>query len=373
VLAAIVLVGGGRRLLRVWRARKAVARLGEPGVPPEQIEAAAEFGRAGVYELLRIFSSTESESRRLAAGWALARLWHEDQLIAEEEQAVLRRGYTVSWTARKRYPRSLHAEIPITVTYDIPWLPDDGRHIGPANLEWSHRVLGARRASLEEWSPWKAGRGLVGFSLVPDDFATNGPHRLVLQTKVRTTGLSGSWEIDLPHVPFQFEFDPILRLDAILTLPDAIRDESIARAIRLEPADFASGEPAPTRHLFLGGEWVLRNPPRLAVSTPLPCDLAHALAIEFDGTPGSFPAGPLIVSGQGVPHPGSTGVETAIRRLELGPVPPLPHSVIERAGVRRMRLRLQADAELGWASPDIRSVWPGQTETNWVEVEIGRL
>src|SRR5438270_10066825 len=120
VLAAVVLIGGGRRLLWAWRARRAVARLGEPDVTPAQIEAVAEFGRSGAWELLRIFSVTESEPRRLAAGRALARLWRDDQLIAEEEQAVLRRGYRVTWTARRRYPRALHAEIPIVVTYEVP-------------------------------------------------------------------------------------------------------------------------------------------------------------------------------------------------------------------------------------------------------------
>ena len=115
-------------------------------------------------------------------------------------------------------------------------MPDEGDSVRGADLEWSHRIVGARRAALEEFSAWKAGRGAVDFSVIPDDFPTNGPHRLVLQTKVRTTGLSDTWEIELPHVPFQFDFDPVLRLDAILTLSDAVRDEAMARAIRLESA-----------------------------------------------------------------------------------------------------------------------------------------
>jgi hypothetical protein len=370
VLAAVVVIGGGRRLRWALRAHKAVARLGEPDVTPEQIEAVAQFGRAGAWELLRIFSSTESEPRRMAAGRALTRLWRDDQLVAEEEQAVLRRGYSVTWKARRRYPRALHAEIPIAVTIEVPFLIDDARHVGPDQLEWSHRILGARRAAMEEFSPWKAGQGRVDFSVIPDDFPTNGPHRLVLQSRVRPCGLSSSWEIELPHVPFHFEFDPILRLDAILNLPDAVRDESVARAIRLEPIANTSDEP--TGHLPLGGEWILRNPPRLAMATPLPCDLAHAVSIEFDGTPGYFPGRPLIVSGQGLPPLNPKVAETIVRRFDLGPVPPLPDGVIERPGVRRMRLRLAADPGLGWADPDVRSVWPGSTETNWIEVEIIR-
>ncbi len=244
VLAAALLIGGGRKLLLAWRARKAIARLSEPNVTADEIEAVAEHGRAGVGELLRIFSTSDSEPQRQAAGRALARLWLLDQLVAEEEKAIVRRGFHVTWNARRRYPRALRTEIPIVVTYDVPFLQDDGRRVGPANLEWSHRVMGAQRAALEEFSAWTAGNGRVAYSIFPDDFETNGPHRLVLQTRVRTAGLTDSWAIDLPQVPFNFEFDPILRLDAILTLADASRDDSITRAVRLEPAVAEDGEPA---------------------------------------------------------------------------------------------------------------------------------
>jgi len=115
-LAAALLFGGGRKLLVAWRARRAVALLGEPNVTPEEIEAVAEHGRAGILELMRIFSTAQSETQREAAGCALARLWLLDQLVAEEEQAVVRRGFTVTWSARRRYPRALRAEIPISVT-----------------------------------------------------------------------------------------------------------------------------------------------------------------------------------------------------------------------------------------------------------------
>ena len=71
-LAAAVLIGGGRKLSAWWQARKAVARLGEPDVTPDEIEAVAEHGRAGVYELLRIFSSSPvgtAAAGRRAARW----------------------------------------------------------------------------------------------------------------------------------------------------------------------------------------------------------------------------------------------------------------------------------------------------------------
>jgi hypothetical protein len=369
-LAVIVLVGGGRRLLWSWRARRAVARLADPAVTPEELEAVADYGRAGAWELLRIFSTSESEPTRGAAGRALARLWRDDQLVPEEEQGVVRRGYSVNWTARRRYPRALHAAIPIIAAYDVPFLPDDPSHVRGEDLEWSHRIVGARRATLEEFSAWKAGRGEVAFSVIPDDFPTDGPHRLVLQTRVRTRGLSDSWEIELPHVPFQFDFDPVLRLDAILTVPDAARDETIANAIHLEsaPAD----DTVSARLVPLGGGWVLRNPPRLTIATPLPSDLAHRLEVEFEGSPGQFPAGSLALSGQGLGQTGRPAPTPEVRRFDVVPIAPLPDGVIDHPGIRRARIHLTADPELGWAHPGIRSVWPGQTVTNWVEVEIIR-
>ena len=130
------------RLIAWWQARKAVARLDDPNVTPAEIEAVADFGRTGVYDLLRIFSGAPSQQTRHFAGSSLARLWLLDQLVAEEEQAVVRRGFTVTWSARRRYPRSLRTEIPISVAYEVPFLDDSGRRVDPKNLEWSHRVFG---------------------------------------------------------------------------------------------------------------------------------------------------------------------------------------------------------------------------------------
>ena len=107
VLGGVVLVGGGRKLLHAWKARKAVARLSEPDITPREIEYVAQFGRSGLPELFRIFGEPPSSSLRDAAGRAIAVLWAHDQLIAEEEQALVRRGYTVEWIARRRYPRAL--------------------------------------------------------------------------------------------------------------------------------------------------------------------------------------------------------------------------------------------------------------------------
>ena len=63
---------------------------------------------------------------------------------------------------------------------------------------WSGRTVcwERDRVALEEFSPWAPGPGRVAFTIFPGDFETNGPHRLVLQTRIRTTGLTDSWELE---------------------------------------------------------------------------------------------------------------------------------------------------------------------------------
>jgi hypothetical protein len=231
-------------------------------------------------------------------------------------------------------------------------------------------VLGTHRAALEEFSPWTRGRGHAAFAIVPGDFDTNGPHRLVLQARVRTAGLTDSWELELPHVPFNLEFDPFLKLDAITALADSDRGTVIEQAIRLEQDEVQPGDPA--TFLPLGPQWTIRNPPRLAVTTPLPCDLAHAIYLEFEGIERAVSAGMLVLSGQGTLPRGEHDLGVRVQRIPLGEIGSIDPDLFDRAGRRRARVVLQAVPERGWADPEIRSIWPGRAQTNWVEVEIVR-
>jgi hypothetical protein len=365
-LAAALLFGGGRKVLQGVRARRAVTALCEPDPSPEEVEAAAEHGRAALIELFRLLGTAESAQVRDAAGRALAMLWAKDDLIVEEEKALVRRGFAVSWKARRRYPRGLKVPIPIEASYGVPFLSEGGSGVGPSNLVWSHRILGAERARLEEPSAWIKGPGVAAFEIEPSDFPTLGPHRLALAARVRVVGLTDPWEIELPHLPFSFEFDPILSVDALLTSPDDARSTSFARSIRLEALE---GLESGSRYLDLGRTLVLRDPPDLVVTFPLPCDLAHRLAIEFEGVPGQFRAGTVVVSGQGDgPHSGAA----ESRRFPLGSIEGLAPDAIDRPGERRIRAVLTADSDLGWADPDVRSLWPGTLMTDWTTVRVIR-
>ncbi len=370
VLGLVVAVGGGRRLLHAAAARKAIARLSRPDVSPQAVEEAARFGRAGLHELFRLQSEAASVPVRDAAARALAILWSEDELIAEEEQALTRRAFNVDWTARRRYPRGLNCEIPIRVRYGLPFLASDGPGLTTDHLAWSHRISGARRAAIEEESPPTPGAGDVAFTIVPADFETDGPHRLALQARVRTVGLTDSWQIELPHVPFNFEFDPRLAVDSLLASPDAAREGVMRHAVRLEEAAADAG--STPRFFPLGGELMIRNPPRLIVSSHLPHDLAHHVWIEIEGVDGRIPGGTLIVHGRSIrddqPAPGRpTRHELTATSGTIA-----PGSALDRTGRRSIRVILTADPDLGWTDPEVRSVWPGDVATDWAAVDVVR-
>lgn len=365
-LFAVLAIGGGRKLLHSWKARGAVGRLGDADVTPEEIEAVARYGRAGLMELFRILGTASSESLRHAAGHAISILWAQDNLIIEEEKGLVLRGYLATWRARRRYPRSLQSPIPFRVEYQVPFLRRDEGGVTPENLEWSYQIVGARRAGLEKFSPWQSGGGSAEFQLYPGDFETNGPHKLALHARVRTFGLTDSWELDLPLIPFSFEFDPKLAPDALLALADATRAETISRSIRLESGH--SDERSGSTFLPLNHQMSLRNPPTIVANTPLPCDLAHTIELEFEGVPGRFRAGQILLSGQG-----ETGTPPGTSRSPISELTDaLPADSIERPGARRVRAFLIPNPDLGWADPDIRSIWPGVVETDWIDAEVVR-
>ena len=372
-LASALLFGGGRKVWQGVRARRAVAALGAVDVRPSEVLAAAEHGREGLIELFRLLGTAEGPEVRDAAGRALAMIWGRDDLIVEEEKALVRRGFAVSWKARRRYPRGLRRAIPIEVHYGVPFLAvdktGDRPEVTAADLEWSHRVLGTERAGLLEPSPWTRGTGLARFELEPTDFATLGPHRLALAASVRVVGLTDNWELELPHLPFSFEFDPILAVEAMMTTEDGPRAEAFARAIGLvEPRNVPEYAPGP---LDLTPDLVLRDPPALSVATPLPCDLAHRLEIEIEGVPGRYRAGSVVVVGDRGAK-GSVAADAGLPYFPPGPILGLPADAVDRPGDRRIRYVLTADPELGWGDPDVRSVWPGPLATDWATVRVIR-
>jgi hypothetical protein len=366
VLGSIVLIGGGRRLLMAYRTRKAVDRLAKPDVTPEEIIAAAEYGLPGLIEFFRLLAEGQSPAIRSAAGRALAIVWANDDLIPEQEKAVLTRGFDVRWRARRRYPRAMTAPIPIEVSYGLPFLEEGDSGIQPDDLEWSHRIGGAERAALERPSDWRAGAGRASFTIDPGDFPTNGPHRLVLKATGRTgPRLTSNWEVEPPHVPFQIEFDPRLSPEALFTAPDAAKGDAIAAAIRLSAPATDDDEP---RFLDLPGAFVVRDPPVLRIQGPLPSDLAHRILIEFEGIADRARAGQVVIAAEQAER----GRPVTPIEVALGPVTGLPPETFDRPGEIRLRVVLEPDPDLGWADPDVRSLWPEAITTDWYPARLIR-
>jgi hypothetical protein len=353
----------GRKLLQAWQARRAANRLTGPEITPDEVRDVARHGRAALAELFGLLDEARPRPLREAAGTALARLWADDQLIAEEEKALVTRGFDVTWHARRRYPRGLRRPIPVAVHFGVPLLGD-----AREKLEWSVRLRGAGRADLERFTPWTPGLDAVTFAIEPGDFAGDGPHAVAFQARVRTSGTTSTWELDLPQAAYRFELDGRLDVDSILTLPDATRAEQIARAVRLESTCLigdminSADEDASAREpvvVPLNAAMALLDPPELVID-PLPCDLAHTVAVEFEGVPERFPAGTLIV------------VSGASTRRAFPSIEGVPVDLFERPCATRLRLVLTPDPHLGWTDPDVRSVWPAEVATDWAPVTIAR-
>jgi len=362
VLLLALLVGGGRKLLLAHRGRRSAERLGRPDATPEEILDAAQHGRAALPELFALLDPSIDPARRHAAGQALAILWAGDELIAEEEKGIVTRGFAVDWRARRRYPRALAAPIPIEVRFGVPFLVDDGPGIKPADLDWSCRMAGSRRASVERFGPWTPGPGRLAFTLEPADFADDGPHRLSFQAKAQIEGVTTPWELDLPHIPFSFEFDPRLEVDSILAPPDESRAGAVAAALRLDPAR-PPGDDEEPRFLPLGPDLAIQDPPTLHLRD-LPCDLAHRVEVEVEGRPGLVSAGHLIACRD---RPGD-----APGWVPAFDAPP-PPGWVETPGEYRLRLRLTPEPHRAWADPDVRSLWPGEVVTGWAAARVVRL
>lgn len=364
VLALVLGVGGARRLWLGLRARRAIARLGDLDVTPAEIALAGGFGRPALAELFRLLAEGKTAEVRDAAGRALAGVWRRDDLIAEEEQALIRRGFTVRWLARRRYPRDLERPIACEAEFGVPFLRENPGEVGPQNLEWSARILGAKRADLESFTDWRSGEGKLSFAVHPGDFPGQGPHKLVLEARVRTAGLGDAWRIDLPKIPFQFELDPSLDPGAIATAPDASRGERFRAAISLKRGESREGENIYAR---LSETAALANPPVLAITGDLPCDLAHWVEIEFEASEVRLAAGRVVA----LAHPQGSGsarpVERPIHANDAGLT-----DVRLDPGRTRLRARLAPDLEMAWSSPEVRSIWPETIVTDWIEVEIVR-
>ena len=356
VVMALLAVGIGRKLMQWYCARNAVVNLEGDRPDLGAIAESAKHGRSGLVELFRLLTSGKDEAVRRAAGHALSILWKQDEMIAEEEKALVTRGFDVVWKARRRYPRALDRPIAIVAEFGVPFLAEEGGGVGPSSLEWSARILGSDRASLEKFGEWSAGSGRIAFEVDPRDLATNGPHRRALHVKARVVGLTSTWELDLPQVPFTFEMDSNLAPEALLGSPDEGRAAIVESALRLEVVATDAGDFFPLNALF-----AIRGRILIRVAETLPADLAHHIVVEIEGVAAGIDAGGLVALR-----------DRPAREVEVKSEEGLVGDALTSPGERRIRLILSPDVHRGWCDPDVRSIWPGRIVTPWVSVGIVR-
>ncbi len=370
VMLVIVVVAGGRRFFHGLAARRAVARLRSADASPGEIALAARYGRAGLEELFGWIAREECPAQRWAAGGALSQLWRRDQLVAEEEKALVIRAFEARWTARRRYPRAMRGMVPIRVLFGVPSLHGVEGGIEAHGLEWSYRVIGSRRARLETPSEWVGGGRDIEFEIDPADFGGREPHRLVLATQVRSvTPLSSRWEAILPQTVFTFEFDPNLARESLLAGEDEAEAVAMGAGIRLrvaEPTD-------PPRFLALSESWSVRDGIELVIDSGHPRDWVHEIWLELEGISGRMGAGAMVAlsRGPGV-GAGREVAEGGVMRRVIGEVVGLASDAISGGGMVRARVVLEPDLDRAWAEPGARSVWPGLWVSEWVLVELIR-
>lgn len=355
-LAGIVLIGVGRKALGGLRTRRALRRLSDEDVTPAEVAASAAAGRAAMTELARLHATAAQPEIRRAAARGLLTLWGHDELVAEEEKAIAGRLFDVRWHARRRYPRELSRPIALDVAFGLDGVEPDTA-VRPEALQWSYRVVGAHRASLEEFSAWTPGDGRAAWNIEPADFDSAGPHRLVLEPRLRYRGDAGGWELSLPSSAWTLELDPRLAVRAILGNPDESAAGVVAASVQL-----VSGAGPSSGYRPLDPSFAASDLPALAITAPLPYDLAHQAAIELEGVPSRLPARPVVhraMSEPGEPRP-----------LAFDPA---ADSVLARPGSYRMRVILTPDPELAWVEPEIRAIWPGEIVTNWFDIRAVRL
>jgi hypothetical protein len=357
-------IGGGRKWLTGRRGRAMADKLAENTASPEEILSSAKFGRIVVHDLFRAMSEAPTPEHRLAATESLVALWKADELIPEEEKAIVNRSLFVDWQIRRKYPKGLRGPIGIRVRYGMPTLANASLNAWlHEHLRWSHRVTGTRRAADDVWANAGVAPPRHHFEFMGEDFPDDGPHRLILHLKVATHALTDNWTLELPAQSTSFEWDDKLQSGALAGMPDSGRAEAWRKVIELS---VPSGDDATPVLVVLDDRFAIRNPPLPMIAMPMPSDMAHAAFLELENVAGRWSVGEWI-------EPTVSAVGGKIPKLlpeQATPEDPPP--ILDRGGAYRARFVLEPRPERGWSDPAIRSVWPERIESDWTTVEIVR-
>lgn len=371
-VVAFLMFGGGRKWLKSIHGRRLADKIAHGTANPDEILGSYRYGRVVVQDLFEALTGGASDEIRHSAFEALVRLWQADELIAEEEKAIVTRSFQIKWNHRRKYPVSLNGTFDISATYGLfelkdselqRWLSDHSR--------WSYRIQGTRRAVDEQWKQNLCDPPFALTEINSRDFPENTVHRIALFVRFRTFNQTSNWEIELPSQPTSFEWDLNLELNALLAPIVESELDVFTNAMNWQPASLPGPGQEGPRLVQISPGFAIHNPPETVISSPLPRDLSHAVFIELQGVTGLIPAGEWLIACR----KSSENLFQSYRsgsHWDVSPDSYIDDQLIGHAGRFQMRLVLKPIAHRGWANPEIRSVFNSKISFPWVEIEIVR-
>lgn len=374
-VVAFLLIGGGRKWHRSWQGRKLANRIADGLASSDEILLSSRYGRIAVPDLFHLLSSTETEqTKKNAALRALISLWREDELIIEEEKAIIIRSFEVQWKHRRKYPRDMTGSFTIHASFGLPQLIDNELTSWlEKHLQWSSRITGSRRATDQQWKTSDAFRPKIQCDINPEDFPENSVHRIGLYVRLKTRDLSSNWELELPATNSSFEWDEYLQTDALKAPFSDEEANQLNNALQWVPIAGSDQVALTMNHVKISPEFAVANPPLCMVQRPLPRDLAHQIYLEIQGVSRMIPVGEWVVALRNSDSVLNPEAEVTCPPWEISPEDLLSDSEISRAGNHMIRLILEPVTHRGWANPDVRSVYSGRIEMPWINVELVRL
>lgn len=366
-VVAFLLLGGARKWLAASRGRKMADRIADGHASLDEIRQAARHGRTVLPDLLATLADGKSEDLKSAALQSLVELWRADELIAEEEKAIITRAFQIIWKQRRKYPRDYDGKFQIHALMCLPKIHDEScRNWLSQHLRWETRVTGTRKATDDQWRVIPHSEMQLQIHIESRDFPEDCVHRVMFFTRVSTNELTSNWTLDLPGQATTFEWDQHLKSGALKADFDekeaTIMQEALAWERNAEP------DTMQPQLVAISSGFAIHRPPLAILTVPLPRDIAHEAVLEIEEVSSNIKLKSYVIASRGsvtTPHK-----QRKVIPLEIAGL--IDDSAISRAGKYRARINLQPKSEMGWADPEIRSVWPGPLASPWVEIEIVR-
>lgn len=371
-VVAFLMFGGGRKWLKSIQGRRLADKIAQGNANAAEILGSYRFGRVVVQDLFEVLSGGSSDEIRYSAFESLVRLWQADELVAEEEKAIVARSFQIKWNHRRKYPLGLDGTFDISATYGLFELKDSGlRKWLSDHSQWSHRIQGTRRAIDDQWNQNLGDPPFVLTEINSRDFPENTVHRIALFVRFKTFNQSSNWEIELPGQPTSFEWDVNLDSNALLAPLIESELDLFKDAFLWQVASLPGPGQETVRFVQISPGFAIHNPPETVIRSPLPRDLSHAVFIELQGVPDLILAGEWLIacrkSSDNSIQSGRVG-----STFHVTPSCYIDDHLIGHAGKSQMRLVLKPIAHRGWANPEIRSVLNSSISFPWVEIEIVR-